>query len=80
MRIGIDNTPGKLDWETLLNLYYPKQKDSSLFFLKDTNVIQNLIWSICSGMMVAKYLRFDGLLPSLCPVNFKKSGIRGFYL
>jgi ABC-type transport system involved in Fe-S cluster assembly fused permease/ATPase subunit len=32
---------------------YAKQKDSGLNFLKDTNIIQNLIWSLCLGMMVA---------------------------
>jgi len=37
---------------------YPKQKDSGLNFLKDTNVIQNLVWSIFSGMMVARWLNF----------------------
>jgi hypothetical protein len=37
---------------------YPKQKDSGLNFLKDTNSIQNLIWSICIGMMVARWLNF----------------------
>ncbi|MFO7880272.1 MAG: hypothetical protein R6V52_09570 [Bacteroidales bacterium] len=38
--------------------YRPKQKDSGLNFLKDTNIIQNLVWSICSGMMVANKFEF----------------------
>jgi hypothetical protein len=41
-----------------LNDHYPKQKDSGLNFLKDTNVIQNLEWSIFSGMMIARWLNF----------------------
>jgi len=30
-----------------------------LNFLKDTNIIENLVWSICPGMVVAKWLIFD---------------------
>lgn len=39
-----------------ININYPKQKDSGLNCLKDTESIQNL--SICSGLMVTKALFF----------------------
>jgi hypothetical protein len=50
--------------ETELQIIIQSKKDSGLNFLKDTNVIQNLIWSICLGKMVARWLSFGkGILP-----------------
>ncbi len=37
---------------------YPMDNNFQGHFFGDTNVIQNLVWSICSGMMVARWLSF----------------------
>ena len=57
MGIATDKNQRQLKSETII-----QKKYSGLNFLKDTNVIQNLVWSISSGMMVAKRLSVEKFL------------------
>jgi hypothetical protein len=40
-------------------LYYPLQEFFEAEIIYDTHGIQKLIWSICSGMVVARWLKFE---------------------
>jgi hypothetical protein len=61
VRLERNNGQGYLRFKffNMVNDHYPIEKNFQGHLFWDTIRIQNLIWSICIGLMVAKWLIFD---------------------